>query len=91
MKILGLVVKFLKPIVLDSTYLCNYLGPFKLLVGHNKGVVSVRFGQNPPSGFREENVLVKTLMDGGRRTKTCHISTLFSGYLRRNREIISQS
>jgi len=52
------------------------------LVGDHPGIIPVKFGQNPMSGFREEDVQVKkfthderrTTDDDERRTKTDHNS-----------------
>jgi len=38
------------------------------LAGHHPGIIPVKFGQNPMSGFREEDVEVKQFTDDGRRT-----------------------
>jgi len=60
MKALGLVVLD-KKIFLNCiffypvTYLCNQLKQFEqLLVGDYPGIIPVKFGQNPMSGFRED-------------------------------------
>jgi len=39
------------------------------MVGDHPGVIPVKFGQNPMSGFRGENVKVKLMTDDGRRIK----------------------
>jgi len=39
------------------TYLCNQLEQFEqFLVGDHPGIIPVKFGQNPMSGFRVEDV-----------------------------------
>jgi len=42
------------------TYTCNQSEPFEpTLVGDHPGIIPVKFGQNPMSGFRGEDVLSK--------------------------------
>jgi len=61
------------------------------LVGDHPGIIPVKFGQDPMSGFRGEDVKVKKLTDDGRPTTTdkdrsqqLTLSTLCSGELKNN-------